>query len=477
MGLFEQRILAEALRTIEDDVPRLCISEPEEQSSSFEQGVLQRAASVDAELDISPLLLHFKRLSAHLFGGFSLLLLVLGASSVQQLFFTKPGSEINFFWAFALFFLPNLLSLLLWLLFFFQSVKFNNGWLARSSLFFLKKTDKYFNRQWLTQSHYWPLFSYYFKLYFGATFGRYQLSFLSHLLWFSYFAGALLMLLVMLATHQVDFVWQTSILSAQSFQWLTELLAYIPNLIGLPVPDSEQIQHGHIGAVTLLSDAENARLAWSSLLISSLFIYGLIPRLILMLWMKLLLKIKTDNYQLNYSSPYYVQLRHILKPHITLIVDPDNRATNNASGVSYQKQSNTLPAIFFPVALELSESQLNEASKHIKLVDPARLRLLQHVSDHQSQQQLQSTINSVKEPAIAIYVALQRVPDRGMVRFIKSLTAKTTKTYYLLLVNDLKIAPAQMITRRDAWYALAAQVHIPLDNIIQLDSLSEQNEQ
>ncbi|WP_372881780.1 DUF2868 domain-containing protein [Psychromonas sp.] len=476
MGLFEQRILAEALRTIEGDQPVLCTSVPAEQSTNFEQAVLQRAENVNAELNISPLLLHFKRLTSHLFGLFSLLLLALGASTVQQLFFTKPGGEINFFWAFALFFLPNLLSLLLWLLFFFQSIKFDNGWLARSCLFVLKKTDKYFNKELIKESNYWPLFGYYFKLYFGAALGRYQLSFFSHLLWLSYFGGALLMLLVMLATHQVDFVWQTSILSAQSFQWLTELLAYIPNLIGLPVPDSEQIQHANIGGVTLLADAENARLAWSSLLISSLFIYGLIPRLLLMLWMKLLLNIKTNKYQLNFSIPYYVQLRQILKPPVTLIVDPDNSAANNPSSISYEKQGSALPDVFFPVALELSDTQLTQVAKHIKLVSPAKLHLMQHVSDYQSQQKLDSTINTVKEPAIVIYVALQRVPDRGVQRFLKSLTAKSTKTCYLLLVNDLKIEPAQQITRRDAWYSLAAQVNIPLDNIIQLDSLSEQNE-
>ena len=472
MDLFEQRLLAEGIRAVEGDFPALSAPASTVPTGSFDKLLLQRAVALEPQLQITTLFLHFKGISKNLFTLLALFLLVLGASSVQQLFFSEQGTQINFFWAFALFFIPNLLTLCLWLLFFLRPGLLNSGWLARFSLFVLKAVEKRFNTQAAQHPHFWSLFKCYFKVSFSGELGRYQLSAITHLLWLSYFLGATLMLIIMLATHQVDFIWQTSILSLQSFQWLTELLAYIPELLGFPVPNIEQIQQSHLGVVNVISDAQQSRFVWSSLLISSLLIYGLLPRFFLFLLMQLLLKRKRKQFSLNLSIPYYVQLRQQLKPNVTSlgVSDPDSFKAIPCEYLDSEIASSPLPASFYPVAVELSETQLIICNKHVKQYSPEHSGALQHICDFQGQQSLLKDFAGIKQQAVVLYVTLSRLPDRGLLGFIKSLTGLGGKSFYLLLIDDGLSEASQSDKRRSDWYTLAVQAGIPLDNIIHLNA-------
>ena len=477
MDLFEQRLLAEGLRTIEGDSPTLSAgAQPNsgQKQVNFEKALLQRALQLDPQLQISALFLHFKRLTSRLFTLLAVLLAICGASTVQPFFFSGQGTQINFFWAFALFFIPNLLTLALWLLFFLRPSLLAEGWLARLSLFLLKTVEKRCDPLSIQNPHFWSLFKCYFKISFSGHLGRYQLSAATHLLWFSYFCGASLMLVIMLATHQVDFIWQTSILSAQSFQWLTQCLAYIPDLLGVAVPDLEQIQQSHLGVVNLLQDAQSSRFLWSSLLISSLMIYGVLPRVFLWLLMLFLLKVKRKQFSLNLSKPYYVQLRQSLKPNISAlgVVDHDTVKGTSSVPLSSITPSQPLPPSFYPVALELSATQLSLCKKHVQQYAAQHIEPIMHVCDFSSQQILLAELPELNPQAVVLYVALSRVPDRGLLRFIKSLTSSTAKPFYLLLIDDGS-ACADINKRRSAWYALAAQAAISLDAIIQLTTNKE----
>jgi hypothetical protein len=468
---FEQRLLAEGLRAIEGDSPTLSSSAPVKAANGFEDRLLQRAVALEPQLQISPLFLHFKALIKSLHRLLALFLFVLGASSVQQLFFSEQGTQINFFWAFALFFIPNLFALLLWLLLFLRANRLNSAWLARFSLLLLKTVEKRFNAQATQHRHFWPLFKCYFHVSFSGELGRYQLSAVTHLLWFSYFCGATLMLIMMLATHQVDFIWQTSILSFSSFQWLTELLAYIPNLLGIPVPDPQQIQQSNLAMINTALDAQQSRLVWSTLLISSLLIYGLIPRFLLWFIMHLLLQAKRREFRLNLSDAYYVQLRQQLKPNVTSlgISDPDTVKATSDQQRDTDITSQPLPSSFYPIAIELSEAQFMICSKHVAHYSPVHHGVLKNICDFQAQQSLLKEFADIKESAIVLYVSVARLPDRGLLGFISALTACAGKSFYLLLIDEGASKVLQPHKRSSDWYTLAAQANISLDNIIHLN--------
>ena len=465
----ESYLLTEGVRAIEGDSPALSMQpsklmQPSKQDKlSFQALILQRTSLLDKQLQIKPLFTHFKRISKNLFNLFALLFTLLGASSVLHLLFSGDNSQINFFWVFALFFIPNLLAFLLWGLFFLRSSLLNGGWLARSSLFLLRKFEQVFNLQSSDHPHFWVLFKSYFKITLSGRLGVYQLSCLTHLIWFCYFSGATLMLLLMLATHQVDFIWQSSILSADTFLWLTQVLAFVPDLLGLVVPSASQIELSHIGNI---SSSPEMRLAWSSLLLSSLILYGLLPRLLLLLLMRFLFVIKSKQLKLDLSSSYYVQLRLSLKPNISTlgVIDPDQQSVCFDSELEARKESNRLPALFYPVAVELSEKQF-VAVKNLLHVDPAKQLL--NSCDFKSQQAVLANISTVRS-AIVIYVALSRLPDRGLLSFIRSLTDKNSQLFYLLLVDEHLTATVEKKTRRSDWYRLAQKANISLDNILEL---------
>ena len=474
MELFEQRLLAEGIRAIEGDAPSLSTKSLSNSNQSFEERLLSRAQGLDIELQLSPLLGHFKVLSKHLFSVLAILLIILGASSVQQLFFTEQGTQINFFWAFALFFIPNLLSLCFWILLFFRKNIFNGTWLARLSLFLLTIFEKRFNPTAKENTHFWPVFRRYFQINFSGVLGRYQLSVLHHFLWLSYFFGATLMLVLMLATHQVDFVWQTSILSLDNFQWLTKVLAYLPDLFGVTVPDPAAIQHSNITLINSMGDAELSRFAWSSLLISSLLIYGIIPRFLLWFVMHFLLAKKQKSYQLNLSHPYYVQLRQQLKPNVTSlgISDPDTVTIKHTEPIEQNRGDNSLPATFFPIAIELSQSELKLCDKHIKQLLVQHINTPINICDFQDQQTLLQELDNVEQQSIVLYVSISRVPDRGLSSFITDLMSGSNKIFYLLLIDQ---QVTSLNIRRSDWYHLAQKVGIPLDNIIHLKINSLEN--
>ena len=348
--------------------------------------------------------------------------------------------------------------LMVWLVFFFKPRLLQNSSLARFTKAVIKQFDNRLNRQLITKKNYQQLFQCYFNIHYGKQLGRYQLSKLTHLLWLSYFAGATLIAVLMLATHQVDFVWQTSILSADSFQFLTQLLAYIPQQLGFPTPSSEQIQHSYLGTDNLL-DAESTRLAWSSLLISSLLIYGVLPRLCLYVLMAKQLKLKKLAYELDLSNAYYVQLRQHLKPNKTSlgITDADEEVIQpEVKSPEYIGQLNKelLNKDSYPIAIELSQQQRQLAVEHLKSYNPEKQKQLINACDQQSQQSVLANLKETAETTIVLYVSINRLPDRGLKRFIGDITAVAGKDFQLFLIVE-----SNHNKQRDSdWYQLAKNV-------------------
>ena len=469
MKLFESRLLVEGVRTLEDSAPDLSTYIENSKQKSFEVLLVERAKKLESGLSVSRFFSHFKSITTNFYFVLSLIVFISGGFAVNKFLFSEPLVSVNFFWAFALFFIPNLVMLMVWSLFFFKPRLLQNSSLARFSWATIRHLDNRLNRKLTTNKDYHQLFQCYFNIHFGKQLGRYQLSKLTHLLWLCYFAGATLVTVLMLATHQVDFVWQTSILSADTFQALTQLLAYVPEKLGFATPSIEQIRHSYLGTDTLL-DGESRRLAWSSLLISSLLLYGVLPRLCLYLLMVKQLKLKKSAYQLDLSNAYYVQLRQHLKPNKTSlgITDADEEATvpqvENPKNIS-QLDKDILNKDSYPIAIELSQQQHDLAIEHIKSYNPEKQKQLINACDQQSQQSVLANLKESAETTVVLYVSINRLPDRGLKRFIGEITAVAGKNIQLFLIVE-----NNHNKQRDSdWYQLAKSVGIKLDNILHVE--------
>ena len=95
----------------------------------------------------------------------------------------------------------------------------------------------------------------------GSPAGRWLVSALSHGLWFGYLAGCSAMVFLLLSTRQVNFAWETTILSAEDYIALTRALAAAPGWLGFASPDAQQIAASQIPLAAATSAAADR--AWA----------------------------------------------------------------------------------------------------------------------------------------------------------------------------------------------------------------------
>ena len=96
-------------------------------------------------------------------------------------------------------------------------------------------------------------------------------------LWLIALLSALTLLLLLMATRRYGFVWETTILGADTFVSLTRGLGAIPSLLGFSVPTESMIRASGDNALAI----ENARQAWAGWLVGVLVVFGIFPRLLL----------------------------------------------------------------------------------------------------------------------------------------------------------------------------------------------------
>ncbi|MCY1398635.1 putative membrane protein [compost metagenome] len=139
---------------------------------------------------------------------------------------------------------------------------------------------------------------------------RWLLGTLVHGLWLLALVSALVVLLMLLATRRYGFVWETTILSADTFVNMTQALGALPGLLGFSVPDESMIRASGDSALAV----ENARQAWAGWLVGVLVAYGIVPRLLLAgfcFWRWQHGRARLD---LDLQLPGYSQLREQLMP-------------------------------------------------------------------------------------------------------------------------------------------------------------------
>ncbi len=140
----------------------------------------------------------------------------------------------------------------------------------------------------------------------GSAGGRWRLSAVIHGLWVSYLSGALAIAVILLSVRQYSFAWETTILSAASYQTLTQVIGALPGLLGFATPTVAQIAasqwHGG-GSPDIAASA-----AWSGLVLGCIVIYGVFPRLSLMLLSLWLAARAHARFRLDLNRPGYAGL-------------------------------------------------------------------------------------------------------------------------------------------------------------------------
>ncbi len=145
---------------------------------------------------------------------------------------------------------------------------------------------------------------------------RWYLGRFSHQLWLATLTGMLLAIIFLLIVRQYSFSWESTLLSDQALVSLTQILGWLPSMVGFDVPDSTAIVQSRL--VTEAMPLSVAR-QWAGLLVGSLLMYGIVPRAIA--WVFCALMFRRKKMRLDIKQPYYQKIINFWQRHV---VDADD---------------------------------------------------------------------------------------------------------------------------------------------------------
>lgn len=276
---------------------------------------------------------------------------------------------------------------------------------------------------------------------------RWALGTLVNGLWLLAMLSALLLLLTLMATRRYGFVWETTILGADTFINLTQALGALPALLGFNVPTVEMIRAS--GGAAL--DIESARQAWATWLVGVLVVYGVLPRLLLALLCFWCWSRGKAALTLDLNLPGYAELRERLMPTSERlgVNDPEPAQLHRVeSSVSEQASEGALL-----VAIELDDQRPWPPALP-KTVSNAGI-----LDSRESRHKLLEQLSRFPPARLLIACDPRRSPDRGSLALIAELARNASTTRVWLL----QAPPGEALdsARLGDWHVALQQLELP----------------
>jgi hypothetical protein len=295
---------------------------------------------------------------------------------------------------------------------------------------------------------------------------RWSFGAITHGLWLSFLAGALAMTLLSLSVKQVNFVWQTTILSERSYVPATQALAALPRLVGFAAPTADEIRASRWagqGAPPL-----QVSRAWAELLVASLILYGIAPRLLLFVlcWFRRAAAIR--GFRLDLDLPEYQRLRdRLMAPaRETRVLDEDDEdvGANRMEPVASATISFSGPVALIGLEIEIPATGWPPDAPRIAWRD------LGSVDTREDRERVIDALRSQPPGLILVAVSLLTSPDRGVRGFLARLGGIGATPVALLLTDATRLA--KRFRAKDAeqrladWRRLCGDAGIPPNRAI-----------
>lgn len=240
-------------------------------------------------------------------------------------------------------------------------------------------------------------------------------------LWLLIMLSALTLLVLMMATRRYDFIWESTLFGADFFAALTDALAAVPHALGWSAPRVDMIR------VTLDTDynRELVRQSWAIWLVGAVLIYGVLPRLFLMLFCRWRWKRGRATLRLDLNLPGYAQLRERLMPTSERLGISDaapDQLHRVESGVSDLQTEGALL-----VAIELDDQRPWPPALPKSVSDAGIL------DSRESRNKLLEQLSRFPPARLAIACDPRRSPDRGSLALIAELARNASATRVWLL--------------------------------------------
>lgn len=276
---------------------------------------------------------------------------------------------------------------------------------------------------------------------------RWVLGLMVNSLWLIALLSALVVLLMLMSTRRYGFVWETTILSSDTFVNLTQTLSTIPSWLGFSVPDESMIRASGNGALSI----ENARQAWAAWLVGVLLVYGIVPRLLLAAFCLWRWKRGKAALQLDLELPDYLGLRERLMP------SSERLGVNDAEPAlmhQVQREAGTTQSDgALLVAIELDDQQV--WPPHM----PAGVANAGVLDNRESRHKLLEQLTQYPPSRLLIACDPRRSPDRGSLALIAELArcAGATRVWLLPAPAGQALDPERL----DDWHVALDQLQLP----------------
>lgn len=374
-------------------------------------------------------------------------MVVFGMSATVQAFTQLPASQLNVFWLLFVLLGMHWLSLLAWLL----SFLFGRG----NSLAFngMQKYAEFFSHKAPANM---AVYQTLLRTEWSGPRLRWMMASLTHSLWSAWLIGGFFMSTLYLSTHQVYFVWESTLLSQETFTHLGNLLGRLPAWLGVPVPSADIIAGSQMGADAAFLSQHKA--LWANWLLACLMLYGILPRLVLWTVSCWLYRQTGKQFSSPLEASLFIQLDQRLAPSSQWqgVVDPNTEKKPTASAELRVLTQNYTPSIPPKTALwaafELTSQTPWPPAYVSKDTDMGR------VDNREQQQRLIMALRQT--PQLVLAVSGERAPDRGAARFLQLCLSIPNAQVYLMILSESVDARFQL-----QWKAMALSQNLPLDHV------------
>ena len=260
---------------------------------------------------------------------------------------------------------------------------------------------------------------------------RWYLGRFSHQLWLATLTGMLLAIIFLLIVRQYSFSWESTLLSDQALITLTQVLGWLPSMVGFGVPDSTAIVQSR-----LVTDAMPLSVArqWAGLLVGSLLMYGIVPRAIA--WAFCALMFRRKKMRLDIKQPYYQKILNFWQRHVVDADDFNEAPAPLAPKATVSAGKKLVALLEYPSEqdnwwqLGLNDSQ--NAVEDFGILDDRddMDRLTTYLDSHPVQ--------------VLLGIHSKALPDRGTLRKLDRIAEHAADGLIVQLLSDTNLADGEM---------------------------------
>lgn len=347
----------------------------------WEDKLWQRAQAIDQDQSLQKRIAQWQSQAKWLVYALTAAWMVLGVLSAMGL---MQASALNFFYVLISVLGMNALMLLLWL---WQNTRAATGmgvfgWFASIGR---KRPEQrvladYYQEQLMRPEMKW-------------LWGK-----LSHQLWLASLGGLFIGVVMMLLVRQYTFNWQSTLLDSGSLGSMVIALAWLPNFLGLNVPDLHAVASSEsLGNVAFSKQ-------WANLLWSSLLLYGVLPRVLA--WIFCHFRSQNIAFDLPLQLPYYQRLKRLWNTKVI-----DSAADYRADEVKKRPES-VAPVVAATVLIAAWETEPNIATWQQRPENTVALGVI----DSREEQAVLLQRLQMQPSQLYLWVRIHSMPDRGVMR-------------------------------------------------------------